>query len=62
MRQQIAAKQEPRRQYILCLQHIKPFDMALQVAMAIIIHLELFVAIRAVSSGCVMWACGFDVC
>jgi len=30
-------------------QDLKPFDQALQVAMAIIIHLELFVAVRAVS-------------
>lgn len=31
------------------LQDIKPFDQALQVAMAVIIHLELFVTVRAVS-------------
>jgi hypothetical protein len=34
-----------------CLQDVKPFDQALQVAMAVIIHLELFVTIKAVSHG-----------
>lgn len=32
----------------LLLQDVRPFDTALQVVMAVIIHLELFVAIKAV--------------
>lgn len=34
---------------LLLLQDLKPFDQALQVAMAIIIHLELIVTVKAVS-------------
>jgi predicted membrane protein len=34
---------------LLLLQDLRPFDQALQVIMAIIIHLELFVTVKAVS-------------
>jgi hypothetical protein len=34
---------------VLPLQDLRPFDQALQVAMAAIIHLELFVTVYAVS-------------